>query len=153
MVVYWSYQRIFDVLAALILAVTVTFGARLGIPVFLPISDAAIASAARTWVAPVLTLLGMTSATTAFIFSVVDRLEFKAIKSARAERQLWQIFSENLLWLSVSAICAAALSFYDKENMPLIVRFTAFFLFYIDIICIYKFTWVMRQIISVRMSG
>ena len=152
MVIYWKSQRLFDAFLALAAALIGVNGPSLGLPVIITLSPDAVILASRAWVAPILTLLGMMSATTAFIFSVVDRLEFQAIRKSKAEPQLWLIFSENLFWLSIAAISAAVISFWNPSDWSPVIQVYVVFLFLIICICILKFAWVMRQIISVRMA-
>jgi hypothetical protein len=105
----------------------------------------------RAWLSPVLTLLGMTSATTAFLFAVVDRTEFNALRGKQAESQLWRIFAQNIGWLAISALYCATLTFmntsYVRWLMPL-----GTFLIIMLIVCVLKFAWVMRQVILVRVD-
>jgi hypothetical protein len=151
MVIYWKNQRAFDATFGAILTLILWYAPVLGIPIFFSIdSDLAIVSA-RSWVGPTLTLLGMMSATTAFIFSVVDRAEFKLLKSTSSESYLWVIFSENLLWLSITSFATCAISLFLKPISSYIFYVMSYFLI-MTLICIYKFAWAIRQIISVRIA-
>jgi hypothetical protein len=93
----------------------------------------------------------MTAATTAFVFAVVDRSEFKALRGKHAESQLWRVFAQNIGWLAVSAVYCAILTFlsarYDAWIMPL-----GTFLIVVLCVCVLKFAWVMRQVIFVRVD-
>lgn len=141
----------YDILVALVLTITALNVERVGISPLFTLDSDSIVLAARAWLGPILTLLGMTSATTAFIFSVVDRSEFLPLRKSNSESQLWLIFSENLFWLAVASIASALVTFSSNvAHAPII--WTIIFLFNIVAICILKFAWVMRQIISVRMS-
>lgn len=150
--IYWNSQRLFDALLAFVVALIGVKGPSLGLPVLLTLQPDAVILAARAWVSPILTLLGMMSATTAFIFAVVDRQEFTAIRATKAEPQLWLIFSENLFWLSIAAISSAVISFMAPSEWNFTIELYVVFLFLIICVCVLKFAWVMRQIISVRMA-
>lgn len=146
---YWDKQTRIDVSLSVIVTGILWLGPKLGVPVMFEVGAAR--EIARAWLSPVLTLLGMTSATTAFLFAVVDRSEFKALRGKRAESQLWRIFAQNIGWLAVSAIYCAILTFvsasYDGWLMPL-----GTFLMIILGVCVLKFAWVMRQVIFVRVD-
>ena len=124
---------------------------RAGFPTFFVINEQALTTAARTWLGPVLTLLGMMSATTAFLFTVIDRGEFAVLRKSSSEGQLWRIFSENLLWLAVAALFSAWATFWNGYA-PQLTFYLATFLLIIVAICIAKFVWIMRQIVSVRIA-
>lgn len=152
MVNYWKHQAKVDIVAAL--AVTAIFWtvSALGFTPLLVVSDESVISSARSWVGPTLTLLGLMATTTAFISSTVDRDEFKQLRTKGAESQLWQIFSENLFWLTVASLSAVAASF-ARSPIPQSVLTYLTFLIAIVAICVVKFTWVMRQVIAVRISN
>lgn len=149
MVVYWDHQAKADAALAAIGSLLFWSVPNLGFPVIFTVNAEAVVTAARTWVGPTLTLLGMMAATTAFVFSVVDRNEFALLKESSSESQLWLIFSENLLWLAIAAIAAGGLTFWSGA-FPSFVLYAATFLVIIVSISVLKFAWVMRQIISVR---
>jgi hypothetical protein len=151
MVTYWKFQTVIDVAVAALCSILVWVLPQKGFPAFFVIDHAALTTAGRAWVAPSLTLLGMMSATTAFVFSVVDRQEFSILRSSTAEAQLWRTFSENLFWLAVAAIFAACITFL-KPAADVSMFYIATFLIIIVSISIMKFIWVMRQIISVRIA-
>lgn len=145
---YWRFQFWIDLLAVILITLVVTSG---WVPLLRVAPDASqIVSACRLWVAPILTLLGLVCATTAFLFTALDRSEFHLLRKIGVEDQLWSIFSEIIFWLAVAAIAAAAISFVDSGNFPAWLRGFAFFLFLMVALCLIKFTWVMRHIISVR---
>lgn len=152
MVSYWKNQHLFDVAISVALTAAVVWGPKVGAPVIITITGESLALSARAWVGPALTLLGMMSATTAFIFSVVDRSEFAALRALGVESQLWKVFAENILWLSVAAVAAAIFSFLPAGNVSKSALVFALFLFFMVSLCLLKFAWVMRQIISVRAS-
>lgn len=152
MVNYWGRQHVIDVFVAVILALVADFGPKIGLPVVIRLSTENLTLSARAWVGPSLTLLGMMSATTAFIFSVVDRNEFKALRELGVEPQLWKVFSENILWLAIAAVSAMVISFIQLPDLPDLILLYVSFLFFMVTICLLKFAWIMRQIISVRAS-
>lgn len=152
MVNYWKHQLVSDALLAAIVAGLFVFGPNHGLPVFFESQANDIVTAARMWVAPALTLLGMMSATTVFVFAVSDRPEYRFLKLFGADRQLWSAFGENIVWLGLSAIFAASLSFVMKDKIDDYVKFISGFFFAIVSICILKFCWMMFQIISVRIA-
>lgn len=149
---YWKRQHTLDVCASVLFALVAVGGPKAGIPVLVNITADTLSLSARAWVGPALTLLGMMSATTAFIFSVVDRSEFAALKALGVESQLWSIFAQNILWLAVAALCAMVLAFLPAGSLPDALLGLVVFLFSIISICLIKFAWVMRQIIFVRAS-
>ena len=149
MVIYWRFQLLIDTLVVIAFVALMMSGV-LGWKVELDANR--VIETARMWVAPVLTLLGMVCATTSFLFSVVERSEFKLIRDIGVERQLWSVFSELIFWLAVSAVSAATLSFVQPSNFTAPLKGFAYFLFGIVSLCLLKFAWVMRQIISVRAS-
>jgi hypothetical protein len=151
MVSYWKYQTVVDVLAAVTIAAVVWSAPKLGVPVVLTVDPAGIALTARTWLGPALTLLGMMSATTAFIFTVVDRAEFTILRKSKSEAQLWRVFSQNLLWLGVAALFCATVTFWGSGPFELVAKLGTF-LIAITAISVGKFVWTMRQIISVRIA-
>lgn len=152
MVKYWDNQHVIDVVISIILALLAVQGPKAGIPVIMTITAESLILSTRAWVGPALTLLGMMSATTAFIFSVVDRSEFSPLKDLGVESQLWKVFSENIFWLTFAAVCAMIISFLQPGYVPDVLLTFVMFLFFIVSICLLKFSWVMRQIISVRAS-
>lgn len=152
MVNYWKAQHIFDVLLSLFITVALVLGPKFGAPIIVNVSPDSLILSARAWVGPALTLLGMMSATTAFIFSVVDRGEFQPLRALGVEAQLWDIFAQNIFWLAVAAISAMVIAFVDIAAISIPLLAYATFLFIIVAICLIKFAWVMTQIISVRAS-
>jgi hypothetical protein len=149
LVTYWDNQTKFDVAAAAIAVFVVWFGPRIGLPTLFHVGD--VRSIAQAWLSPILSFLGMTSATTAFIFTVIDRPEFNILRGKHAESQLWRIFAQTISWLSISAIFCVLLTFVSMQDgraLLLIGTFLVVMLF----ICVGKFAWVMRQVISVRIN-
>jgi hypothetical protein len=151
MVSYWRNQAKIDVACAIALSLIVWQLPKAGFPTLFVIEEQALITAARTWLGPVLTLLGMMSATTAFLFTVIDRGEFAALRKSSSEGQLWKIFAENLLWLAVAALFSAWVTFWNG-NVSRLTFYFATFLLMIVAICIAKFVWIMRQIVSVRIA-
>ena len=147
---YWRHQALLDVVLAALVTVLLWQLPRWGSPPLFVANAETLVMAARTWVGPLLTLLGMMSATTAFVFSVVERGEFAILRKS-AESQLWRVFSENLLWLGIAAIAAVLITFSNaaKSHVSL---YAGTFLVVIVAICVMKFVWVMRQIVSVRIA-
>lgn len=148
-VTYWDNQAKVDAALALIITLLAWRLPAWGIGPLFVLSAESISSAARTWVGPALTLLGMMSATTAFIFSVIDRGEFAIIRGSKSEGQLWKIFSENIFWLSTTAVVAIFVSFLHVPT-GMWLFYLSSFLPVIVSICVLKFAWVIRQIIAVR---
>lgn len=147
---YWRFQALFDVSAAIFLVVFGNILPIFGFPIVLETSVDDIDAVSRAWLGPLLTLVGMMSATTAFIFTVVDKSEFKMIQAKGVEHQLFFIFSENIFWITSACIFCALSSFfvgYDRE-----IYFLASFIFCMVCICLLKFSWVMRQVIGVRIA-
>lgn len=138
MVNYWHNQTKLDMACALVLSVAVWQLPKVGLPVLFLIDKNALVIAARTWLGPILTLLGMMSATTAFLFTVIDRDEFAGLRKSSSESQLWRIFSESLLWLAVAALFAAWVTFWNG-NAPQLAYQLGTFLIVIIAICIAKF--------------
>lgn len=149
---YWKFQGYFDAVVGIFLTILLWSIPNLGVPTVFSINFEDTAIIARMWVGPILTLLGMMSATTAFIFSVVDRPEFRVLKKSTSEAFLWNIFSENLLWLAIAAFGACAASFCTQP-LPVWLIYGLNYILVMVCICIAKFVWVMRQIISVRISN
>ncbi len=148
---YWKFQGYFDAVVGILLTVLLWAIPHYGGPILFAVNFEETAIIARTWVGPILTLLGMMSATTAFIFSVVDRPEFRVLKKSTSEAYLWNIFSENLLWLAIAAFGACAASF-GARPLPEWLLYGLNYILIMVCICITKFVWVIRQIISVRIS-
>lgn len=146
---YWEKQTRVDVSVAIAITLVLWLGPLIGFPVIF-IVDAA-KEIGRSWLSPVLTLLGMTAATTAFVFAVVDRSEFKALRGKHAESQLWRIFGQNIGWLAVSAVFCAILTFLNASYVGWLMP-VGTFLIIILCVCVLKFAWVMRQIIFVRVD-
>ena len=137
--------------AALAVAITLVLwlGPDLGLPAIFTVDSAS--DIGRLWLGPVLTLLGMTSATTAFVFAVVDRSEFKSLRGNHAESQLWRIFAQNIGWLAVGGVYCAVLTFLNVDHIAWLMP-VGTFLIIILCVCVLKFAWVMRQIIFVRVD-
>lgn len=152
MVSYWRHQIFYDLFTAVTIAVVVTFVPHIGGPVILRVEQADIVTVARAWVAPSLTLLGMLSATVAFAFAMIDRHEFRFLKSFGAEKQLWTVFGENIAFLGLAAVFASVVSLLQPEAVSTTLRFVATFFMTIVAIGVLKFCWLMCQIISVRIS-
>ena len=149
MVTYWDKQTRFDVTCALALTLALWFGPRVGAPtIFETVNPQDVG---RSWLSPVLALLGMMSATTAFIFSVVDRSEFKIIRGNHAESQLWRIFAQNIGWLAISAAYCVLITFATGSFAYWLLPIGTFLMVLVTI-CILKFAWVMRQVIFVRID-
>lgn len=146
---YWRFQGYFDAAIGGLLTLLLWVIPNWGGPALFAVNFENTAIIARTWVGPILTLLGMMSATTAFIFSVVDRPEFQVLKKSTSEAYLWNIFSENLLWLAIAAFGACAASF-SMQQLPEWFLYVLNYVLVMVCLCIAKFVWVMRQIISVR---
>ena len=146
---YWDKQTRVDVTAAITITIVLWVGPKIGLPVMFESGNAR--EIARSWISPVLTLLGMTSATTAFIFTVVDRTEFRLLRGKHAESQLWRIFAQNIGWLAVSAAYCALLTFVSTGHVPLLLPLGSFLIVILSI-CVFKFAWVMRQVIFVRID-
>jgi hypothetical protein len=149
---YWKNQIILDVLIAVILAAGLTYAPKWGIELFDSVDSLTIVLSARMWVAPALTLLGMLCATTAFVFSAIDRPEFVPLRKSKSESQLWMVFSEAILWLSFAALFAIFLSLIDPDQIGLLLRAVSLSILFLVSIAVMKFAWVMRQIISVRVA-
>ncbi|MBH1943155.1 hypothetical protein I5L01_02810 [Erythrobacter sp. YJ-T3-07] len=109
-----------------------------------------IVESCRAWLAPILTLLGLVCATNAFMFSAVDRSEFKILRAIGVESQLWKVFSEMIFWLTVAAISSAFISLSNAESLPRFVVGLSTFLFFMTSLCLLKFSWVMRHVIGAR---
>lgn len=108
---------------------------------------------AATWVGPTLSLFGLFSATIAFMFTVIDKPEFTILRQSRAQAQLWQVFQGNLIWLCVAAVVCFGLATCNSSlinNKP--VAILASFVSTMVIISLCKFTWVMTQVLSVRIA-
>ena len=148
MVIYWKWQFWIDL--ALVFGVTVVVTNDIFPFVSGPPEWNVIIQACRQWVAPILTLLGLVCATTAFLFTALDRSEFTLLRTIGVEDQLWAIFSEIIFWLAVSAISAATISFVESDQFAGVLGKYAFFLFGMVVLCLLKFAWVMRHIIGVR---
>jgi hypothetical protein len=151
MVNYWRHQTVTDVAAAAAIDAALWLAPQAGIPTVFTVDAPSLAMAARTWLGQALTLLGMMSATTAFIFTVVDRTEFTALRSSRSEGQLWRVFSQNLLWLGVAALFCVSATFWSAEHFTFLAVLGTFIVA-IASISVAKFVWTMRQIISVRIA-
>ena len=149
--IYWRWQGAFDTLFGMMLTALLWLLPSLGAPVLF-IADAQSAPiTARTWVGPILGLLGMMSATTAFIFSLVERAEPHFARRSASEAYLWNIFSENLLWFGIAAFVACGASFMTPPfSTSMMMGFT--FILMMMGICISKFVWIMRKIISQRVA-
>jgi hypothetical protein len=145
---YWDHQTKFDFIGAFTLTAICWLGPKMGMPVLFKVEDAA--SIARAWLSPTLTFLGMTSATTAFIFTVIDRPEFNVLRGRHAESQLWRIFAQTIGWLAVASMFCVFLTLlkYGSGTLAPVGTFLIFML----LLCVGKFAWVMRQIISVRIN-
>ena len=147
--IYWRFQFWADIV---LVGAFVSIAAS-GIIPYSNIAPAAadIVSACRIWVAPILTLLGLVCATTAFLFSALERDEFSLLRKIDVEHQLWAIFSEMIFWLAVSAISTALISFVHAASFPNWLHGYALFLFFMISLCLIKFAWVMRHIVGVKM--
>lgn len=146
---YWERQSSIDVTVAAVVTAAVWLTPFLGGPVLFRVISAA--DLGRAWLGPVLSMLGMTATTTAFIFTVIDRKEFAILRGSGSESQLWKIFSQNIGWLAISAIYAGACTFLaDSYTGP--AAWLGSFLVVMLSICIAKFAWVMRQVIAVRID-
>ena len=151
MVVYWRYQFWIDfalVALATGLLITGLFG-----EFKISLNASQVVAACRIWVAPVLTLLGLVCATTAFLFSAIDRSEFKLLRDIGVESQLWSVFSEIIFWLAVAAISSASISFAEPNQFSNLLMAYATFLFGMVALCLLKFAWVMRHIIGVKIRS
>jgi hypothetical protein len=148
MVTYWRYQVFFDVVVVLLVTAMLTSGLadlpRLSVPA------EQIVAACRLWVAPILTLLGLVCATTAFLFTALERSEFQLLRALGVEDQLWSIFSAMIFWLGIAAISSAIISFVNPSKFPDWLHAFAVFLFLMVSLCLLKFAWVMRHIIGAR---
>lgn len=148
MVSYWERQTRTDAAVAFAITATAWVLPRFGAPIVFNIRD--VQSIVSVWLGPTLTLLGIMGATTAFIFNVIERSEFKIIRGNRAESQLWRIFAQNIAWLAVSSAYCAVSTFLLV--VPLLWAAFGSFLLVMLIICIAKFAWVMRAVIFVRID-
>jgi hypothetical protein len=148
-VTYWDKQTRIDVTGALALTLILWLGPKLGLPKVFEIGSPQ--EVGRAWLSPILALLGMMSATTAFIFTVVDRSEFKIIRGNHAESQLWRIFAQNIGWLAISAAYCALITFAAGAFANWILPVGTFLIVLVTI-CVLKFAWVMRQVIFVRID-
>lgn len=149
MVIYWRLQFWADLLGAVLITVLLIEGK-------IPFAHAnptpsQIVHSCQIWVAPIMTLLGLTCATTAFLFTAIDRSDFVLLRTLGVEYQLWIIFSEIIFWLALAAISAASISIVRISEFPQWLEGYAVFLFVMVSICLFKFAWVMRHVIGVRM--
>lgn len=148
MVVYWRHQFWIDATVIFLLALIATKG---WLPFFqVDLSGKKVVETSKLWVGPTLTILGLVCATTAFLFSALERSEFGLLRKLGVEEQLWFIFSEIIFWLTVSAISLAMISFLSPEGLSVWIKGFALFLFAMVALCLLKFAWVMRHIIGVR---
>ena len=148
---YWKNQVKIDVAIAILLTILLWTLPSRGMPIVFMIDDESTLLIARAWVGPLLTLLGMMSATTSFLFSVIDRKEFAILRTSSSESQLWRIFSENILWLGVASLSAVYFTFLNTNDRAIIV-YGGTFLIVVSSISVVKFIWIMRQVISVRVA-
>ena len=148
---YWRYQGLIDVVCGVLCVELMWRLPEYGGVQLIRVTDLDAISLAKTWVGPIVTLIGMMSATTAFLFSVIDRPEFSILKGSKSQRYLWQVFSQNLFWLLCGAVAACITSLL-KSPLSIWWMHVISFLLVMIFICLSKFVWVMRQIISVRVS-
>lgn len=148
MVNYWRHQFIIDTI--IIFVVSTLFSSGIFPQTFTVPSGTEIVRACRAWVAPILTILGLVCATTAFLFTAIERSEFDLLRHLDVEDQLWTIFSEVIFWLAVAAISSASISFAREGELPGWVQGYSTFLFIMVSFCLLKFAWLIRHIIAVR---
>lgn len=146
---YWKMQFFLDIGISLIATLAIFIaGDYFNLSLFYADYDY-IREIAKTWMGPLLTLTGMMTATTAFLFTVIDRPEFEKIKGTVAESQLWTIFSENLFWMTFAIISCLIVTVSNDIIISSIYHLLPFGIIIISL-CIAKFVWVIRQVLSVR---
>lgn len=149
---YWRNQNKFDVLISVVICVILWLSPKAtGFEAF-SANYTDISVTARTWLAPTLTMLGMTCTATAFIFTVIDKEDFEALRNSKSQPQLWEILSEIIFWLATSSISCAILTFIELREHGLKILYFCSFLIVIVSISIMKFSWLMRQIVGVRID-
>lgn len=151
MVIYWRWHRWLDFGLAIVFCALSWWLPVWGFPAFFFVDHDILVLSARAWLGAMLTLLGMMSATTAFLFTVIDRPDFLILKQSKSSNQLWETFSQNILWLSIGVVACGFLSVSDGKISHVSVVLGTF-IFIINAISIMKFGWIMRSIISVRLK-
>lgn len=152
MVSYWNHQITYDIALVAGVSTVLIFGPEWGLPVIVEVKSSNVLSAARLWVAPALTLLGLLCATVTFVLAVVDKPEFRFIRDVGVERQLWIAFGECIVWLGLAALFSAGLSFIEPGALSKTPWFLGLFFLLGVAVSILKFCWLMCQIISVKVS-
>lgn len=150
---YWKRHRLADGTICLLLsAVSWILGSK-GFVVF-EYESGMVQRLASTWLGPTLSLFGLFSATVAFMFTVIDKPEFMILRKSSSQSQLWEIFQANLFWLCACSVTALMLSLSRQELVQShYIGFAITFILAMAITSLCKFTWVMIQIVSVRVAA
>lgn len=154
MIHYWSHHRVADVIIAFSITVLLwkvpdSYPA-LAIIEF-PLDG--LVDLSQRWLAPILTLLGLFCATNAFMFTVVDRVEFETLLKGRSQAQMWQIMMSGIIALALAALWTLLLSLSNNAfRSQHAILYVCTFLTVWTSINVGKFIWVVTQILSVRAS-
>jgi len=149
---YWKNQNLFDVFISIAICIILWISPKItGFEAF-SANYADVSATARIWLAPTLAMLGMTCTATAFIFTVIEKEDFEVLRKSKSQPQLWKILSQIIFWLAASSICCAILTFIDLRDHGSKILYFCSFLIVVDSISILKFSWLMRQIVGVRID-
>lgn len=149
---YWRYQKAADLMAAAMITLVSYLIFSSGHELMAVTSDR-MADVAKESFSASVSLLGLVSATVAFVFSAIDSEKFRILRESKLRTQMWSIFSFTLVCLLVSSIWSFGIMVAGASlpcNQALISANT--FLIVLVFILIAKFTWVMTQIIAVKAS-
>ena len=121
--------------------------------VLMAVTSDRMADIAKETFSASVSLLGLVSATVAFVFSAIDSEKFRILRESKSRTQMWSIFSFTLVCLLVGSMWSFGIMAAGASlpcNQALISANT--FLIVLVFILIAKFTWVMTQIIAVKAS-
>lgn len=106
---------------------------------------------AQKWIGPLLTLFGLLCATNAFMFTVVDRVEFEHLRRSKSQSQMWEIMSSGIAVVASSSVWAFVVATCSVEALNnRVFAFVTTYMVMITAIAVLKFAWLMRQILGVR---
>lgn len=147
---YWRYQRAADITIAALMAFMSHVLSNNGIDLF-KIDGQQVKELASNSFSASVSLLGLAAATVAFVFSAIDAEPFSILRQSKSRNQMWNIFSFTLICLLMSSGWSFIMMLLaDKTPPALILISISTFVATLVAILLFKFTWVMVQIISVK---
>lgn len=150
---YWSIHHWADPICAVLIAACLWLAPSFGVEPWFFSEPHGLSDTLGRWLAGCLTLIGLIIATTGFFSSLLQTSDFAPLAKSASVAQLWEILRQNLGWLFIASVFSAAGTFSDFRGKSfLFFAGSGTAILVVVIISLAKRVWVMRSVLSVKIS-